>query len=145
MEDNNILDINNAVHMFSLQYIFAGRINRDLIVWSQSHNSHGVRTERYQTPLQLWYAGSINNQERDMTAMNNLFRRDTDDIEETTNNFIQEPSTIRIVLPRYTSPLTNSQLRDLDARIDTLQVSESQGVDLYADAVRFINLCNRRS
>ena len=58
MEDNNILDINNAVHMFSLQYIFAARINRDLIVWSQSHNSHGVRTERYQTPLQLWYAGN---------------------------------------------------------------------------------------
>ena len=55
----------------------------------------------------------INNQERDMTAMNNLFRRDTEDIEEITNNFIlehnfQEPSTIRIVLPRYTAPLTNS-------------------------------------
>ena len=65
MEDNNILDINNAVHMFSLQYIFAARINRDLIVWSQSHNSHGVRAERYQTPLQLWYAGNINNQERE--------------------------------------------------------------------------------
>ena len=45
-----------------------------------------------------------------MTAMNNLLRWDTDDIEEITNNFIlehnfQKPSTIRIVLPRYTAPL----------------------------------------
>ena len=57
------------------ELVFVPRIERDLQTWVKSHNSHPVRTEKNQTPFQLWYPGSIMYQENDSTAINNLLMR----------------------------------------------------------------------
>ena len=118
MEDHHILDTADPIHMFSLQYTFTPRIQRCLQNWVQAHNSHPVRTERNKTPLQLWYSGSLSSQQNDSTAMNNLFRRDLQDIEQVLENTLTqynlvEPNDIAIVLPRYAAPLTEAQLNGL--------------------------------
>ena len=74
MEQHNILDLQNPIHMFSLEYVFAARIQRTLSSWTQAHDMHGIRTENYRTPTQLWFQGSIINRNRGITAMRNIFR-----------------------------------------------------------------------
>ena len=59
METEGILDIGNVIHVFALQYTDAPRLGVDLQALDNSHNNHGVRTENYKDPLQMWYAGSI--------------------------------------------------------------------------------------
>ena len=74
MEQHNILGLQNPVRMFFLQYVIAARIQRTLSNWTQAHNMHGIRTENYRTPTQLWFQGSIINRNKGITAMRNIFR-----------------------------------------------------------------------
>ena len=143
MESHRILDLANGIHMFCLQYVSAPRINADLRSWWAVHNNHRIRTERNQSPLQLWHAGNIQSQSIDSTAMNNLFRRNITDVNEQTREVLsrysmEEPDNITVVLPRYSPPLTNDQLEQLNSHVNTTQESSSQGLDIYASAIRFV-------
>ena len=87
MEDNGILCLGDDIHLYCLHFVFTRRIQRDLNDWVRAHNCHRIRTERYMTPLQLWYTGSIMNAAETNTAMNNLFRRDIDEVEGAITDF----------------------------------------------------------
>ena len=53
MEQNNILDVDNDIHMFSLQYVFQERIYSALQKFKTAWNSHPLSSERNLSPLQL--------------------------------------------------------------------------------------------
>ena len=57
LEDNSLLDHNNNTDLFALHFIFLPRINQVLQNWRLSYCHHPIRTERNQTPLQLWTRG----------------------------------------------------------------------------------------
>lgn len=57
LEEINILDPNNDIHLFCLHYIFIPRINRHLEMWRMAWIKHPIRTERNMTPEQLYTAG----------------------------------------------------------------------------------------
>lgn len=146
MENGNILSIDDPVQMFSLQYVFTPRIQRDLTTWSQAHNGLGLSTENFQSPSQLWFAGSMEHMARNITAMNNIFRRDINEIRDLSQEFIAtrnlvEPEDISIVLPRYQAPLTPRQLQFLNNNYDPLGVSPHEGIDLYGRVVQYIMHC----
>ena len=61
MEDENILDPLNEVHMFALHYIFIPRINRSLQEFIGQWQNHPISTERNMSPLQLFTAGILEN------------------------------------------------------------------------------------
>ena len=146
METEGIVDIGKGIYMFALQYVYAPRLEVDLQAWANSHNHHGVRTENFKNPLQMWYAGSIQNEMGDFTAMHNFFRCDTDDVGLAVNKFLiedstQEPNDIAIVLPRYTAPLLNIQLEELKRTINPPEGSSYDGADLYVNTAGFIENC----
>ena len=148
MESHDILDILNAIHMFSLQYVFAPRLQIALEQWSFDHNYHQIRTENNQSPLQLWTAASLHSRKQNLTAMNNLFRRDIDGIDRQIEDILdryhlQEPNDIKVTVPRYEAPLTPEQLEGLKNGVDPLQASNSDGVDVYGSVVQFIENCRR--
>ena len=148
MESHDILDILNAIHMFSLQYVFALRLQIALEQWSFAHNYHQIRTENNQSPLQLWTAASLHSRKQNLTAMNNLFRRDIDGIDRQIEDILdryhlQEPNDIKVTVPRYEAPLTPEQLEGLKNGVDPLQASNSDGVDVYGSVVQFIENCRR--
>ena len=75
--------------------------------------------------------------------MNNLFRTDDSAVSNLVDRFIQthglmEPADIMIVLPRYQAPLTPSELRQLTIAINPLRHSDSRGIDIFRDVLRFI-------
>ncbi|XP_066931344.1 uncharacterized protein [Clytia hemisphaerica] len=144
MEDHNILDILNPIHMFSLQYVFSPRIQNALKNWQFAHNNHPVRTEKNNSPLQLWYQGSLKCYHQNSTAMNNLFRRDINEVNITVEEILDsynlvEPDDIKVVVPRYVAPLTPTQLSNLHQQINAS--AQSDGIDIYGNVVRYIEAC----
>lgn len=61
LEHQGSLDINNQNHMWALHYVFLPRINRELQAFVAQWNNHGLRTEHYQTPVQLFVGRSLCN------------------------------------------------------------------------------------
>lgn len=136
MEHGNILDINNDIHIFSLHFVFLPRIARDLEAWKEAHNNHPLRTEKNNTPVQLWLSGSITN----------LFLLQEEDRENIMANFMDneiwnEPQNISHVLSRIPAPLSVDELNILKLNVNPLQYSRFNGVDLYGRVVNYIHEC----
>lgn len=60
MEDHNILDPLNPIHLAVLHYVFCSEINRKLVFWSDAWARHRLRTVK-STPLILWTSGQLQN------------------------------------------------------------------------------------
>ncbi|KAL4009537.1 hypothetical protein ACER0C_003389 [Sarotherodon galilaeus] len=74
LEEEGIIDIDNEMHLWALHYIYLPRINRDLKDFTQQWNNHGLRTERHLSPLQIFVRGSLQQQGRASTAMQDIFQ-----------------------------------------------------------------------
>lgn len=74
LEEEGIIDIDNEMHIWALHYIYLPRINRDLKDFTQQWNNHGLRTERHLSPLQIFVRGSLQQQGRASTAMQDIFQ-----------------------------------------------------------------------
>ncbi|XP_038827387.1 uncharacterized protein LOC120026736 [Salvelinus namaycush] len=73
LETEQIIDINNEVHLWTLHFVFLPQVNRDLAVFASQWNHHGLRTEQRQSPLQLFVSGSLAMQRANLTAVRDLF------------------------------------------------------------------------
>lgn len=60
MEDQEILDPLNDIHLAALHYIYMNEINRRLQMWCTAWSCHRIRTVK-SSPLQLWASGQIQN------------------------------------------------------------------------------------
>lgn len=69
MEEAGILDRNNDIHLFVLQFIFLPRINRALESFTSAWNLHPIRTERNRTPMRIWSNGMIDHRNCDLNAV----------------------------------------------------------------------------
>ena len=69
MEGQSSLDPINEQQLFVLHYIFLPRISRSLRHFQDAWNNHGVRTERGNTPNQLFTAGSLHLQRSGLSAL----------------------------------------------------------------------------
>lgn len=143
LEEKNILDIDNPIHLSCLHHTFGRRIQGDLDFWKNAFNIHPIRTERNCTPKQLWYNASIKLIDSESTAMKNLFSRNPSDYEDILRRYkdldtIPEPETIKKVLPRFRLPLSNEKITELNESIDVLRKSDSEGIDIYGEVMKFV-------
>lgn len=64
MEDENLLNIDNDLHIFCLHYVFIPRINAAIEQFMASWNNHPLSSVHNMSPVQLWIVGlsaSLNN------------------------------------------------------------------------------------
>ena len=57
LEETGLLNVDDAIHLFCLHYVFLPRINHSLSVFKDAWNCHPISTERNLSPLQLWMSG----------------------------------------------------------------------------------------
>ncbi|XP_028400508.1 uncharacterized protein LOC114523698 isoform X2 [Dendronephthya gigantea] len=57
LEEAGYLELNNAIHMFCLHFVFQPRINRQLQHFCNGWDNHPLRTEQNKTPNRLWING----------------------------------------------------------------------------------------
>lgn len=59
LEEEGLIDLYNAVHLFCVSYVFIPRIHTDLQHFIEMWNCHPLRTERNLSPNQLWNIGML--------------------------------------------------------------------------------------
>lgn len=57
LENCNVLDPNNAIHLWCLHFVYIPIINTHLSNWKNAWARHPLRTEGNHSPLHLWIAG----------------------------------------------------------------------------------------
>lgn len=57
-EEEGLIDLSNAVHLFCVSYVFIPRIHTDLH-FIEMWNCHPLRTEGNLSPNQLWNIGML--------------------------------------------------------------------------------------
>uniref|UniRef100_A0A9J7XB17 Integrase catalytic domain-containing protein n=2 Tax=Cyprinus carpio carpio TaxID=630221 RepID=A0A9J7XB17_CYPCA len=73
LESEGIIDPANELHMWALQYVYLPRINRDLRIFRCRWNNHGLRTEGFSTPVQLFVRACLRLQNRPLRAIQDVF------------------------------------------------------------------------
>lgn len=73
MKSQNILNANDEVQLFVLQYIYIARVNRALDYFSVQWNNHPMSTERNRSPPQIWTEGFYKFAKSNYTAMRDAF------------------------------------------------------------------------
>ena len=136
LEENNLLDRSNELHLFFLHYTFLPRINRNLEDFRQGWNFHGNSTEGNQTPFMIWLESITAPDNEPRTAMNELLSESEIamygvEIDETTDEMDDEQEEDGYDLPRASSPLTFEQLDILKKEVNPLDEDNNYGVDIY--------------
>ena len=143
MESHDILDPNDEVHLFALQYVYIPRVNRTLDYFSVQWNNHPMSTEGNRSPLQTWTAGFYKFAESNYTVV-----KDVLDLEAT--NFVhngidddgprpQIETSNNIVVPRSTIQLSREETDALMSEVSPLREDNDNGANLYQRTVSFVN------
>ena len=137
-EQTGLLDVENPIHMFALQYVFLKRINFALSEWMVSFNDHPVQTEQNWSPNQMWLTGMMN-------SSNPLASGRLDDNPEEITFYgedpegrapFQESDNNVEVSPAQLPNVSNGELTAyLCNSIDPLKESSSFGIDIYAETL----------
>lgn len=127
LEMNDLLDPIDEMNLFALQYVFLPRINRALVQFKDTWNSHGIRTEQGQTPNQLFTAGVLR---LPHSAAVDFFDAVPEDygIEEEG----MAPDEDSIDVPRVHIELTQEQKTHLQETVNPLDHCSDYGISLYA-------------
>ncbi|CAL1671711.1 unnamed protein product [Lasius platythorax] len=73
LENDNLMNVNNLVHRFCVQYVYKKVIDRRLISFQSAWNVHNLRTENNRSPRQLWLEGMLQNYNTTSTAVQDVF------------------------------------------------------------------------
>ncbi|KAI9142597.1 hypothetical protein BKA69DRAFT_1027468 [Paraphysoderma sedebokerense] len=152
LEQDFGLNVNNQLHLFALHYVYLPRLKQDLEHFRRHWNRHGIITERYQTPRQLFMIGMM---QRGFNGV--YFNPDTDTpclrpppiIEgpECVNHHdvgpdesdIDPAQLLHVNLEDPRNPLDEEQMVALKRRIDPLDYDASPtGIELYIRTISFL-------
>lgn len=143
LEENDALNQLDEEHLFALHYVYLPRINRSLDVFCSSWNDHGMRTERGQTPKQLFTAGVLRLRHSGLVALD-FFERVSDNYgtgEE--GSGATDDSESGVPVPRISVTPTDDQMTNLRESVDPLASCDDYGVSLYSRALELVQSWSR--
>ena len=142
LEERESLNINSNSHMWALHYVFLPRLNRELRLFADQWNNHGLRTSHHETPLQLFVGGAIDRSRASLTAMEDIFgtATPTDDAVQSAHTvFHDEWNDVDLVhIPDIPCPLDEVALSTLQQTIDPLAESNDMGMDVFLKVMEII-------
>lgn len=144
MEQTGVLDIENPIHVYALQYVFLSRINHALSEWMNAFNNHPLSSECNWSPNQLWLNGMLN-------ADNPLANSETSPQDlaiSDSNNYgvdhdgpvpFEQSDNCVVVNPVELANINNDELFSfLEQSINPQQESGSFGIEIYSATVACI-------
>lgn len=125
LENDQLLDSLNEVHLYALHYVYLPRINAALAEFQSQWNHHGIRTANHKSPLALWYTNIQNGPEDPIVISETSYGVDYGGPlpEITTDN--------NIVVPLPGVELTEDQVSYLQENVDPLQDDGNNGIEHY--------------
>ena len=130
LEDQNVLDSSNLVHITALHYVYLPLIGEKLERWKQAWSTHRLRTVN-SSPIRLWVSGQ-------MTHPIGVAPDNVDEFygAEDYNNTEEQEDT-RPIFEFDGIPLSEDCLRDLENLL-SIDQREDCGISHYNEAVRII-------
>ncbi|XP_030579643.1 uncharacterized protein LOC115776189 [Archocentrus centrarchus] len=132
LEEHDLLNPSDSLHLFCAQYVFVPRLQMDLDLFTDGWDNHPLRTEQNLTPNQLWSIGLLQNP---VPAAENL--------EDLHNHGILDPDSlggepaVGVVVPHIQCPLEPHGMAGLREAVDPLSPSQDNGKDLYLAALTY--------
>ena len=129
MEDNEILDPLNDVHIAALHHVFLPKINSKLEVWRKAWSNHRMRTTR-SSPIRMWVAGQLQNPIGLDLDQDNINNYGTEGFAETS---VEEAERPILNAPSFILQPACQQL--LNSNIPPTCYSANYGIDEYLQAL----------
>lgn len=137
LEQFDLLDPLNDIHLYALHYVFLPRINRAIVEFKNSWNYHSIRTARHKSPSQLFTADLLLLQHSQLTALH--FFDDTDNMYRVDEDGLEPDDTDgTVVVPHVNFQISQPELRQLAAIVNPLADSPNHGTDLYEQTLHYI-------
>ena len=133
METQHVLDPDNGIHLFALQYVYLSRIQRDLSTFANAWNHHNMDNLNGRTPLQVWTMDLA--RRRRNPAINPGVEHDNQHIFNLRERAQMQS---RFTMPSRNINLDNHTSQVLRDTIDPNRQSASRGVDIYRDVINFL-------
>lgn len=138
LEDRELLNPHNDIHIFALHYIYLPRINRTLHGFVEGWNNHKIRTVGNKSPNQLFVEGILRLHRSELTALDfsehiNETEYGVEDGDGVTNMDNGE-----VVIPQCNFMLQEDHYEELQTSVNSLAESESHGIDLYEATLTFV-------
>lgn len=138
LEEDGLLDLSDAVHLFCAHYVFLPHLTEALHTFTEGWDNHALRSEGGLTSNQLWVMGHMQNPcdaDEDLQNME-LFGTDW----EMFDGVPEEPYGVEV--PEIECPLTPANMETVQSMINPSASAESFGRDIYISMVQCIeSLC----
>lgn len=139
MEEEDLLDEQNEIDLFSLHYVYLPRIKRSLEEFVGQWNNHKLSTMRSQSPIQLWNTSYTE-------GLNYLLNEDPNYIENREEYGIDENLLLptletenNVIIPASEIGLTSQQLVEIENEVpDPLLEDDNFGITHYLTVKRII-------
>ncbi|KAL3987754.1 hypothetical protein ACER0C_014869 [Sarotherodon galilaeus] len=115
LEEEGLLDISNAAHLFCCHYVFLPRLEDDLNTFCSGWDNHPLRTENNESQPAGFQIPDIDWEDSGLACHNHS----------------------SIVVPNTDCPLTEEQMTTLQGVVNPRAPSQSFGADVYIMAVQF--------
>ena len=135
MEQQDLLDPLNEVHLLSIHYVFLPRINRSLRKFQDAWNHHSLRTEGNSTPHQLFTSGVLALRNAGMIALDFLENVNDHYGVDSGHLTVDHDDGENLIVPPINIQLTQQQITSLQQTINPLATSENYGVEIYQQAL----------
>ncbi len=138
LEQSDLLDALNEMHLFALHYVFIPRINRALKVFQEGWNHHGIRTAAHLSPHQLFVRGSLQLRSSGLSALD-FFESVNNNYGSSIDDEIPSPEPDSVNVPRGRFHLSDQAQLQLSSVVDPLQDSDNYGIDLYLSVMEYLH------
>ncbi|XP_057216817.1 uncharacterized protein LOC130570501 [Triplophysa rosa] len=137
LEEDGLLDISSALHIFLVHFVFLPRLRKDLQTFAEGWNHHPLRTERNMSPQQLWEVGLLQNSTHEPE---NVEGEEDFDIDWESAIFHEESLTeCGVVIPELSPSLNEQEMQHLQASVDPTATSYSHGRDIFVQCLNIFS------
>ena len=150
VEESDVLQPLNEVHLFALHFVYLPRINRACQEFLNMFNNSLMRTERNRSPVQVFRQGCI---EMYGFASFNLFNRHglgADQLNEEPIDYTSygvenayedniQDNDYAVHIPPVNIALTNEQMNHLTDSIQPLEDDGNYGINIYLQVLDMLN------
>ena len=133
MEDERILNVDNQVHIFCLQYTFLPRINYALHQFLEAWNLHPLSSVNNLSPTQLWISGISRTYDIDDAITHDMNHLGID-----WDGPISESDEDEVNMVDVIYPLSEQDYLELENTVAPLSNSSCYGVDIYLNTLNFV-------
>ncbi|KAK1172466.1 hypothetical protein AOXY_G5049, partial [Acipenser oxyrinchus oxyrinchus] len=139
MEEHNILDSLNELHLFSLHYMYLPRIQRATTEFESQWNNHGLSTQGGHSPLQLWHIGVLQQPGSNHPAIDGIFDQDREAFGIDEDGPLPDLQTNNnVVIPENSLNLSEDNNNDIHQLIDPLARDTNHGIELFRTLCNFL-------